>query len=251
MKRAFISDIHGNQEALLAVLDDIDARGIEDVVCLGDIVGYGPEPQECIALVREKCRITTMGNHDYALLTVPYGFNPVAAQAIRCHKSQLEGGCLHHERCTGHLEFLKARPHRREEDGLLYVHASPRDPITEYVLSSDVEYGPTEKIIKIMEMLEGACFVGHSHRPGVVTSDFKWLRPAEAQGLDVSKDKFIVNEGSVGQPRDGDPRACYVELDDGKIYFHRVEYPFRKTMQKILDGGCLHSFCAERLAVGK
>ena len=87
MKRAIVSDIHANKEAFVAVLDDIEARGIEDIVCLGDIVGYGPEPAECIALAREKCRLTLMGNHDYALLSQPYRFNPVAAQAIRCHRS--------------------------------------------------------------------------------------------------------------------------------------------------------------------
>ncbi|MHC4200501.1 MAG: metallophosphoesterase family protein, partial [Planctomycetota bacterium] len=89
MKRAIISDLHANTDALEAVFEDIADRGIEDIVCLGDIVGYGPEPAECIRLVREKCRVVLMGNHDYALLTVPYGFNPVAAQAIQCHRSQL------------------------------------------------------------------------------------------------------------------------------------------------------------------
>ncbi len=251
MKRAIISDIHANADALGAVFDDIAERGIEDVVCLGDIVGYGPEPAECIQLVREKCRVTLMGNHDYALLTVPYGFNPVAAGAIECHKSMLTEGCMNHEKCNGHLEFLKDRPMKHEEDGALYVHASPRDPLVEYVLESDVAYGPNNKIIGIFEKIEGVCFVGHSHRPGIVTADFRWLNPDEADGLDVTKGKFVVNDGSVGQPRDGDPRACYVEWADGRIRFHRVEYPFRKTMKKIEETGCLHSYCAERLAEGK
>jgi diadenosine tetraphosphatase ApaH/serine/threonine PP2A family protein phosphatase len=192
-----------------------------------------------------------MGNHDYALLTVPYGFNPVAAQAIHCNRAQLEEGCLGHRRCTAHLEHLKNLPMKYEEDGALYVHASPRDPLSEYVLESDVVYGPNRKIIEIFEKIDGVCFVGHSHRPGVVTPDYRWLHIDEADGLDVSKDRFVVNEGSVGQPRDGDPRACYAEWADGKIHFHRVEYPFRKTMKKIEEAGCLHSYCAERLAEGK
>jgi diadenosine tetraphosphatase ApaH/serine/threonine PP2A family protein phosphatase len=192
-----------------------------------------------------------MGNHDYALLTVPFGFNPVAAQAIECHRSMLEGGCLDHRRCGAHLEFLKNRPMRHEEGGRLYVHASPRDPLSEYVLESDVAYGPNAKITEIFDKIAGVCLVGHSHRPGVVTPDFRWLRPGEADGLDVSGGKFVVNEGSVGQPRDGDPRACYVELADGRVHFHRVEYPFRKTMEKIERTGCLHSYCAERLAAGR
>ena len=251
MKRAVISDIHANREALFAVLDDIDARGIEDVVCLGDVVGYGPEPAEVIELVRQRCRFSLMGNHDYALLTVPYGFNPVAAQAIRCHRSQLEGACMDHERCAAHLEWLKDRPMKIEEEGVLYVHASPRDPITEYVLESDVAYGPNDKITEIFRMIEGVCFCGHSHRPGVITEDFRWLSTAEANGLEVTRGRYVVNDGSVGKPRDGDPRACYVEWDDGTIVFHRVEYPFRKTMKKIEAGGCLHSYCAERLAEGR
>ncbi|MHC5057178.1 MAG: metallophosphoesterase family protein [Planctomycetota bacterium] len=253
MKRAIISDIHANLDALQAVMDDIDSRGIEEIVCLGDVVGYGPEPAEVIQLVRDRCRVSLMGNHDYALLTVPYGFNRIAAQAINCHRSQLEGACMDHKRCSDHLEWLKERPMKLndEEEGVLYVHASPRDPITEYVLQSDVAYGPNDKIIEIFEKIDGPCFCGHSHRPGVITSDFKWLSPPEANGLEVTRGKFVINDGSVGQPRDGDPRACYVEWDDGTIAFHRVEYPFRKTMKKITDGGCLHSYCAERLAEGR
>ncbi len=251
MRRAIISDIHANLDALEAVMDDIDARGIEDIICLGDVVGYGPEPAEVIKLVCERCRVSLMGNHDYALLTVPYGFNPIAAQAISCHRSQLEGACMDHERCAKHLEWLKERPMKLEEDSVLYVHASPRDTLSEYVLKSDVAYGPNEKIIEIFDMIEGPCFCGHTHTPGVITSDFKWLSPAEANGLEVTEARFVINDGSVGQPRDGDPRACYVEWDDGTIAFHRVEYPFRKTMKKIAAGGCLHSYCAERLAEGR
>ena len=251
MRRAIISDIHANRDALVAVLHDIEDRGIQDIVCLGDIVGYGPEPAECISLIRERCRFSLMGNHDYAMLRAPYGFNPVAAHAIECHRSMLNGGRLDHKRCSAHLEFLKNQPMKHEEDGVLYVHASPRNPLVEYVLESDVVYGPNRKIVEIFEKIEGVCFVGHSHRPGVVTPDFCWLGPGEANGLDVSTGKFVVNVGSVGQPRDGDPRACYAEWSDGKIYFHRVEYPFRKTMKKIEETGCLHSYCAERLALGK
>jgi len=184
-------------------------------------------------------------------LSVPYGFSAVAAQAINCHRSMLEGGCLDHRRCSAHIEFLKGLPQTREEDDVLYVHASPRDPLVEYVLKSDVACGPNRKIREIFDMIEGACFVGHSHKPGVITSDFQWLSPEEANGMEISRAKFVVNVGSVGQPRDGDPRACYVEWDDARIHFHRVEYPFRKTMMKIKAMGCLDNYCAERLAKGE
>jgi diadenosine tetraphosphatase ApaH/serine/threonine PP2A family protein phosphatase len=119
------------------------------------------------------------------------------------------------------------------------------------VLASDVAHGPSEKIRGIFDMIEGVCFVGHSHFPGVVTPEFRWLRPSDADGLDVSRGKYVVNEGSVGQPRDRDPRACYVEWNDGAIFFHRVEYPFHTTMQKIEEAGCFHPLSATRLAEGR
>jgi len=251
MRQAIISDIHANADALQAVFDDIEARGIADVICLGDIVGYGPQPAECLSLVRDRCRVVLMGNHDYALLTIPYGFNKIAAQAIQCHKSILNEGCLDQQRCSDHLEYLKGLPMRHEEGGVQYVHASPRDPLIDYVLESDVAYGPSPKIKEIFELIEGPCFVGHSHVPGIVTPDFRWVPPDQANGMDVGGGKHVINEGSVGQPRDRDPRACYAEFNDGKVFFHRVEYPFRKTMKKIEEMGCLHSYCAERLALGK
>ena len=107
MRRAIISDIHANRDAFISVLRDIDNRGIQDIVCLGDIVGYGPEPAECIALVQERCRLSLMGNHDYALLTGPRGFNRVAAQAIECNRSMLSGSSLNHKSSSAYLEFLK------------------------------------------------------------------------------------------------------------------------------------------------
>jgi len=251
MRQAIISDIHANQEALIAVLEDIEDRGIDDIICLGDIVGYGPEPVECITLVQERCRIVLMGNHDYALLKGPEGFNFVAASAIECHKMMLDEGCLGRNRCASHLRYLEERPETYAQEGALYVHASPRDHLVEYILPSDVAYGPSGKITGVFEMIEGVCFVGHSHIPGVVTTDQKWLMPDEANGMDVSKGKFIVNDGSVGQPRDNDPRACYVEFVDGTVLYHRVEYDVAKTMKKITDGGCLHPICSKRLEKGK
>lgn len=251
MRLAIISDIHGNFDALEAVLADIDGRGIREILCLGDIVGYGPEPASCIDLVRERCRLSLMGNHDLALLTEPFGFNRVAAQAIHCHRHKLIDACDDEKKCGLQIDWLKERPRRHEEDGMLFVHASPRDPISEYVLPTDMADGPNEKIREIFEMIDGPCFVGHSHYPGMVSSEFKWLTPEEANGVFVIGQKAVVNDGSVGQPRDRDPRACYVELNEGRVYWHRVEYPFRKTMEKILADGCLHAYSAERLAEGK
>lgn len=252
MRFATISDIHANQDALIAVFEDIEDRGIEDVICLGDVVGYGPEPIECIELVRERCSNVLMGNHDWALLEEPLGFNAIAAQAIYCHRSELDHGCLGQVRCGAHIEYLKNRPQTYERGDLLFVHASPRYPLIEYILETDVAYGPSEKIKANMDLISNVCFVGHSHRGGVMTEDYKWYNALSLEdGFDVSEGKYIVNDGSVGQPRDSDTRACYVEYDDGRVYFRRVEYDYKKTMKKIHDTGCLHSICADRLAEGR
>ncbi|MHC4915124.1 MAG: metallophosphoesterase family protein, partial [Planctomycetota bacterium] len=150
-------------------------------------------------------------------------------------------------------EFLRALPDGAEDEGLLYVHASPRDRLSEYVLESDVAYGPGRKIIEIFERFERICLVGHSHRPGIVTDDFRWLRPTDVPDgyrLEPGR-KCLVNDGSVGQPRDGDRRACYVEQDGDTIHFHRVEYDVDRAVDMIRAMDCLHPVCADRLLVGQ
>jgi diadenosine tetraphosphatase ApaH/serine/threonine PP2A family protein phosphatase len=254
VRRAYISDIHGNAPALEAVLADIDRRGIGEIWCGGDLVGYGPEPERCIELVRARVRRGVMGNHDWALLNAPAGFNPVAAEAIRCNRRMMGEHCLAGVApgCQA-WDYLRGLPDGVEEPGLLQVHASPRDRLSEYVLASDVAYGPSEKIRDIFSRFEGLCVVGHSHRPGVVTPDFRWLCPAELpEGLELEPGrKYLANDGSVGQPRDGDPRACYLEQDGRRLSFHRVEYDCRRTMELIRRSGCLAEVCAARLALGR
>jgi diadenosine tetraphosphatase ApaH/serine/threonine PP2A family protein phosphatase len=254
MRRAYISDIHGNSAALEAVFEDIAGRGIEEVWCLGDLVGYGPEPERCVEMVAGRCAATIMGNHDWALLNAPLGFNPVAAEAIYCNRQTMGSKCL---RTPGPgceaWEFLRRLPDAASDERLLCVHGSPRDRLSEYVLESDVAYGPGPKIEGIFAMFDRLCLVGHSHRPGIVTPDFRWVHPAEVPDgfrLEPGR-KYLVNDGSVGQPRDGDNRACYVEQDGDTIHFHRVGYDIRRTAEAILALGCLHPVCAERLWVGR
>lgn len=254
MRRAYISDIHGNSPALEAVLADIEQRGIGETWCGGDMVGYGPEPERCIELVAGHCSKCIMGNHDWALLNAPLGFNPVAAEAIYCNRKIMGEKCMLKPGAGCEAwDFIRDLPDGIEESGVLYVHASPRDRMSEYVLESDVAYGASDKITDIFTRFEGLCVVGHSHRPGIVTPDFAWLRPGNvADGLVMKPGRnYLVNDGSVGQPRDGDTRACYVEQDDERVVFHRVEYDYHKTMKMIKDAGCLHPVCAERLAVGR
>ena len=150
MRRAFISDIHGNLPALEAVLAEIDRLGIERVDCLGDVVGYGPDPEACIDLVRERCSFTLMGNHDRALLDGPAGFNPIAAEAIRCSREFLAPRCLTAgDRGCERWRFVEALPDELREDDWLFVHASPRDHLGEYLLESDVLFGlPSTRIVE-------------------------------------------------------------------------------------------------------
>jgi diadenosine tetraphosphatase ApaH/serine/threonine PP2A family protein phosphatase len=254
MRRAYVSDIHGNSPALEAVFADIRGRGIEEIWCGGDMVGYGPEPERCIELVAGNCARCIMGNHDWALLNQPLGFNPIATEAIYCNRKIMGEKCMVKPGpgCEA-WDFLRDLPDGAEDQGVLYVHASPRDRLGEYVLESDVAYGPGRKIIGIFEEFERLCLVGHSHRPGIVTPDFQWIHPRDCPDgfrLEPGK-KYLVNDGSVGQPRDGDNRACYVEQDGDVIHFRRVEYDVEKTARMILDLGCLHPVCAERLKVGK
>jgi diadenosine tetraphosphatase ApaH/serine/threonine PP2A family protein phosphatase len=150
-------------------------------------------------------------------------------------------------------EFLRALPDGAEDGPLLNVHASPRDRLVEYVLQSDVAYGPSPKIRGIFGAFEGLCVVGHSHRPGIVTPDFRWIHPREIpDGFRLEPGKqYLINDGSVGQPRDGDPRACYVEIDGDTVFFHRVKYDVARTAEMIAAIGCLHPVCADRLWSGR
>jgi diadenosine tetraphosphatase ApaH/serine/threonine PP2A family protein phosphatase len=254
VRRAYISDIHGNSPALEAVFEDIAARGIAEVWCGGDLVGYGPDPERCIEMVAGRCGKCIMGNHDWALLNQALGFNPVASEAIACSRKVMGEKCMVRPGpgCEA-WDFLRGLPDGAEDGNLLHVHASPRDRLSEYVLESDVAYGPGRKIREIFEAFQRLCIVGHSHRPGIVTSDFRWIHPREVpDGFRLEPGgKYLVNDGSVGQPRDGDPRACYAELDGDTVFFHRVEYDVHKTMDMIRRIDCLHPICADRLAVGK
>lgn len=218
-RRAIISDVHSNLVALEAVLADIAAQKVDAIVCLGDICGYGPEPVECINLVREKAFWTLKGNHDEALFVEPRDFGPNARAAIEWQRKVLEPKDSSTDEDIERWEWLKTLPPLRREKNVLFVHASPRDPIYEYVLREDFHdsgLGPTQRAKDIFAAMDWLCFCGHSHRPGVVAEDYKWWRPSELEnGSCVIKPGFktIVNVGSVGQPRDNLPSACYVIFD--------------------------------------
>lgn len=246
--KALISDIHGNLEALGAVLEDIRAQGIEEVYCLGDIVGYGPNPRECIDSAMQ-CKVCLLGNHDQGALFDPEGFNTGAERAIFWTRAQLEDPS-DKQRNLRRCEFLGELPRTHKEDDLLFVHGSARNPLNEYVFPEDVYNQP--KMERIFMLVEKYCFQGHTHVPGIFTEGLKFYSPEEFnQRYTLGDEKLLVNIGSVGQPRDGDPRACYVVLDGHEISYRRVEYDVETTIAKIYAVPELENFLGDRLRTGQ
>ncbi|MEQ9453794.1 MAG: metallophosphoesterase family protein [Phycisphaeraceae bacterium] len=251
MATALISDIHGNLDALQAVLADIDGKGIETIICLGDIIGYGPNPRECLDVVKERCLWALMGNHDFAALYEPTGFNATAEAAAFWTRQQLESepdAGLRRQR----WEFLGNLSIRQEYEGALCVHASPRRPINEYIFPDDVITSP-QKVQQIFDRIERRCFVGHTHVPGVFTDEPDFYPPSDLGGAYAFSDdeKCIINPGSVGQPRDRDPRASYAILEGDKVSFHRLEYDVNAVAAKIEAIPELHDFLGQRLLEGR
>ncbi len=251
--RAIISDIHGNLEALEAVLADIKTHPeVDSIYCLGDIVGYGPNPRECIDLVMQ-CDVVLLGNHDQGALFDPEGFNAGAERAIFWTRKTLEEG--NGADTQKRWDFLGELPRMRREDDLLFVHGSARNPLNEYVFPEDI-YNQ-RKMERIFGLVKKYCFQGHTHIPGVFTEDLNFLAPEEIDfQYQLNDQKALVNVGSVGQPRNGDSRSSYVLLDspDGShptLKFQRVEYDFEKTAGKIYDEPDLDNFLGDRLRDGR
>ncbi len=250
---AFISDIHGNLAALHAVLADIDALGTVDrVICLGDVVGYGPQPVECLELVAERCKLILMGNHEHALINGAYGFHAAAKRAIDWTREQFQQVSPAPRR-KALLELISSLPIRHELSDVLLVHGSPRDPVMEYVLESDLWEGSDNgKMAEIFAGFPRLCFVGHTHRPGVFTADHCFLPANELpDGFIVSDGRYLINIGSVGQPRDRDPRACYALFSGEAVYWRRLNYDISATAAAVKASGGLDQRFADRLFRGE
>jgi len=251
---AFISDLHANLPAVEAVLADIDALGtVERIYCLGDVIGYGPQPVECLNIVASRCKLILMGNHEHAVLYGAYGFHPAAKRAIDWTRDQLQKVTGTQQR-KALWELLENLPIRHELPEVLLVHGSPRDPVMEYVLESDLwEGADSAKMDDIFAAFSRLCFVGHTHRPGVFTADRCFLPAGELDdGYDVSDgSKYLINVGSVGQPRDRDPRACYTLFSGDAVYFRRVEYDVAETAERVRQVEELDERFAERLFRGE
>jgi predicted phosphodiesterase len=255
MRLAILSDIHANLPALEAVLGDVDGAGVAELWCLGDVVGYGAQPDECTELIADRCALSLVGNHDLAVLGELdiSSFSPAAAAAVRWTQGTAREGTL---------DFLrKLEPADESRDVALY-HASPRDPVWEYVL------WPDQAAECIAVQAARVSLIGHSHvalffvmgedrRPvsARAAEPDEAARGAQAGSgtrLDLSEGRWLVNPGSVGQPRDGDPRAAWLELDTDswEATYHRVEYEIDRAAAAI-QATDLPEHLARRLYVGQ
>ena len=252
MKRAVISDIHGNYEALMMVFQHIKEQSADEIICLGDIIGYGPDPVKCLDQVMENCQLTILGNHDQAAIFDPEGFNPVAMKAIFWTRDQLENDNANLAKSDRRWDFLGELPRRHDEGKYLFVHGSPRDPTNEYVFPEHIY--EKSRMQMLMKRFEQYCFQGHTHIPGIFTESGSFLEPRQQDNFfRLTTDKCMINVGSVGQPRDEDPRACYIILDtdENTVRYHRVEYDVESTRQKIHAISDLDNMLGDRLLTGR
>ena len=242
MKTGILSDVHGNVEALTAVLEDMQQRGVDDVVCLGDCVGYGAEPDRCLDILTEACSNIVAGNHDLAAAGKldESRFNSLARSSVHFTRSKLR---------KPQLEYLAELPMTAAHDDMLLVHASPSEPMA-FPYIKDCHGART-----VFEAGEFKLAVfGHTHQPMAFQCDSSRnvtvsLNPTISLQLDHCS--YFINVGSVGQPRDCDPRSCYSIFDSEQqqLRLHRVEYDARQCADKILAEG-LPSALGERLLAG-
>lgn len=241
MRIGLFSDPHANLEALRVVVDWLKAQGAELYFCLGDLVGYGANPNECIGLIQELPGLVVAGNHDWAVLerTPLEYFNPIAAQAVRWTRRVLN---------SQSVEFLKSIKLTHQHEGFYLVHSTPSDPTSwRYIL--DLE----EAGYQFTHFPTRTCLVGHSHCPFLLVSDGNCVESLPLSEVRLEPEKrYLINLGSVGQPRDGDPRACAAiyHPDLQVIRFVRLDYDIRLAQEKIIRAG-LPPYLAQRLWVGR
>jgi predicted phosphodiesterase len=238
---AVISDVHANLEALQAVLKEIERERVDSILFLGDSVGYGPDPNECTEIVRDRTDVFIAGNHDRAAAGMNNitNFNPFAMVAI-----EWTGKVLTYE----NRDFLKGLPLTKElkDDDIFLVHGSPKEPHKWHYLRS--EYDAQDNFPYFREKM---CFVGHSHAPFIIEYTAKGRTAFHYNHTTIKeKSRYIINAGSIGQPRDGNPDAAYALLRDDTIEINRVSYDILVTQKKMKKAG-LPSYLINRLSEGR
>jgi predicted phosphodiesterase len=250
---AFISDLHSNLEALRAVLADIERKRVKKIICLGDVIGYGPDPNAVLDITRLICGLVIEGNHDEAIgYRIPRHFKRLAARAALWTRQRVKPKKGRGQKdARERWKYLRGLPDTHELGGWLLAHGSP-------VSNLDYVYDK-QAALEVFERDMGAefktCFLGHTHVPGIFLQDVgegvHYVPAEEGKRYRVKSRKMIINVGSVGQPRDGDPRACWVlARDDGTFSFRRVAYEIEQTADKIEHSGLDRSL-GERLFVGE
>jgi predicted phosphodiesterase len=237
-----ISDIHGNLESLLAIMEKIKSYGkrIDRIICLGDIVGYGADPAECIRITREVSDVIIAGNHDFAVCeqTSIENFNDYAKEAVLWSRDEVD---------KDGIDFLKELPFKHSERSADFVHSSLHRPESWRYLS-----GTPDTYIDFQIMEKKVLFVGHTHVPVIFENVGMEVKRLDLYELTLDpRKKYIINPGSVGQPRDRDPRASFAIYNSGKKFIKiiRVEYDIEKAQRKILSAG-LPDILATRLSYG-
>lgn len=240
MKAGLLSDIHGNLEALQEVLAAMGRAGVSRIWCLGDVVGYGANPNECVETIRERAEVTVLGNHDIACaggVDVSH-FNPYAREAVEWTARQLT---------ADHRDWLRALPLTAERGGVLLVHASPHEPAAWHYL---VAVGDVIRGFRASAARLG--FVGHSHQPAILVHRGEEFLQFNGTHLVMEEGaRYLVNVGSAGQPRDRNPKAAFAVYDDeaGTVTIERVPYDVAKAQRKIREAG-LPEILASRLDTG-
>jgi diadenosine tetraphosphatase ApaH/serine/threonine PP2A family protein phosphatase len=239
MRVAVISDVHANEHALTAVLAAVDAASPDEVWCLGDTVGYGPAPNRCCEVVAARADLCLVGNHDLVVtgaLSIDE-FNHDARAAAEWTRDELT---------PANRDWLSGLGPEAHRPGVGLFHASPPDPVWGYVLSAEAAW------LSFSAAPEPLILVGHSHVALSINGDLQGGVAAEGDRIELAPGRRLLNPGSVGQPRDGDPRAAWLELDfeGAQATFHRVPYPIERTQADIRAAG-LPEALAERLAHGQ
>jgi len=237
MRYLIVSDIHGNLEAFEKIISKFDKLNVDKIYCLGDIIGYGADPRQCLILAKKHFDVVLYGNHEYALFSEEYekNFNPNAYTALEWTRGQLK---------RDDFDFIKSFSFMKIFEDFTLVHGSPKDPKEFfYILSA------SDADVAFRHCPTRLCFIGHTHVPQIFTEGFDRGSYLEEGKFMLNRDKrYIINVGSIGQPRDLDKRLSCAVFDDSEysIDILRIPYENKKAAEKIIGEG-LPAFLAQRL----